>query len=55
MQPNNFIFVDCFDEKDIIKFSDKENTGSIYEWCCENKMTIKDLIRMMLYRDFRRN
>jgi len=42
MQPNNFIFVDCFDEKDIIKFSGKENTGSIYEWCCENKMTIKD-------------
>lgn len=42
MQPNNCIFVNCFDKNDIIKFSKIKGPDSIDNWCYQNKMTITD-------------
>lgn len=40
MQPNDFLFKECFDLNDIIKLSNKNEYSSIKEWCYDNNLSI---------------
>jgi hypothetical protein len=45
MNPNDFLFTDCFDIDDVIKFDNKNEICSIKEWSYRNKFTIFDEIK----------
>jgi hypothetical protein len=42
MDANNFLFNDCFEKEDIIKFSNNDDFDTIHNWCFNNKLTISD-------------
>lgn len=44
MTPNDVYFKDCFNSKDIIKFSYDEKNYDVATWCHDKKLTIKDEI-----------
>jgi hypothetical protein len=40
MGPNDAYFGDCFEQSDIIRFSDTNEYDDPYNWCLRNKLTI---------------
>ena len=44
MQKTDCLFIDCFENADIINFENKKTIDSIDNWCYKNKMTIRDEI-----------
>lgn len=40
MGPNDVYFPDCFEQSDIIRFSDTNEYDDPYNWCLRNKLTI---------------